>query len=55
MNPISKPAPFPATEPENTASSSEQTGLIPVLPEDEEETEAYEELYPFHLPRKIRH
>ena len=31
-------------------SSMECTGLIPALPEDESQLEAYEELYPF-LPK----
>ena len=40
----------PIDEPESVASATEQTGLIPALPEDEEESAAYEALYP--IPRQ---
>ena len=42
----------PDDEPEFIASATEQTGLIPSLPEDEEESESYEELYPIHRQRE---
>lgn len=32
------------------ASSTECTGLIPALPESEDELEAYEDMYPFITP-----
>lgn len=35
-------------------SSMECTGLIPALPENEEELEHYEELYPFLTPAKTK-
>ena len=41
----------PAVEPETVASATEQTGLIPALPEDGDEA-AYEALYPIHRPKK---
>ena len=31
----------------SAGSASDMTGLIPALPEDEEELEAYQELYPY--------
>ena len=40
----------PAAEPEAVASATEQTGLIPALPEDETESAAYEALY--SIPRQ---
>jgi|GEM_PF-6265729 len=40
----------PPVEPETVASAMEQTGLIPSLPEDEDESAAYEALYP--IPRQ---
>ena len=42
----------PDDEPEFIVSNTEQTGLIPALPEDEDESEAYEELYPIHRQRE---
>ena len=42
----------PAIEPETVASATEQTGLIPVLPEDEDEAITYEALYPVHRQKK---
>lgn len=33
-----------------TASATECTGLIPALPDSEEERKAYEELYPPNIP-----
>lgn len=33
-----------------TASATECTGLIPALPDSDEERKAYEELYPPNLP-----
>lgn len=33
-----------------TASATECTGLIPALPDSEEERKAYEELYPPNVP-----
>ena len=44
----------PVDEPETIASATEQTGLIPVLPEDEDEALSYEELYPIHRQRENR-
>ncbi len=40
----------PEEEAENAVSATEQTGLIPALPEDEEEEAAYRALYP--IPRQ---
>ena len=42
----------PDDEPETIASAREQTGLIPALPEDEDESIAYEELYPIHRQKE---
>ena len=42
----------PAVEPETVASATEQTGLIPALPEDGDEAIAYEALYPIPRPKK---
>ena len=44
----------PADEPETVASATEQTGLIPALPEDEDESAAYEALYPIPRQRENR-
>ena len=38
--------PFP--EEQDVASASEATGLIPAMPEDDEQAESYESLYPIH-------
>lgn len=38
--------PIPLTP--EVISGSEQTGLIPALPDDEAEEDSYEELYPIH-------
>ena len=40
----------PINEPESVASATEQTGLMPALPEDETESAAYEALCP--IPRQ---
>ena len=40
----------PDSAPESVASATEQTGLIPALPEDEAQSAAYEALYP--IPRQ---
>ena len=40
----------PEDEAENAVSATEQTGLIPALPEDDEEEAAYKALYP--IPRQ---
>ena len=41
---------LPVSEPETVASATEQTGLMPALPEDEAEAAAYQALYP--VPRQ---
>ena len=37
---------------QDVISGSEQTGLIPALPADDEAQESYEEIYPIHEPRE---
>ena len=41
---------LPVSEPKTVASATEQTGLMPALPEDEAEAAAYQALYP--VPRE---
>lgn len=38
---------------EKAVSGTDQTGLIPVVPEDEDEAEAYEALYPIHRQKPL--
>lgn len=40
----------PALPAESTVSGTDQTGLMPALPETDAEEEAYEELYPVEKP-----
>lgn len=39
----------------HSCAQTDCTGLIPALPQNEEEIEAYEELYPFLSPEIIPH
>ncbi|MBQ2957838.1 MAG: hypothetical protein IJE08_15435 [Clostridia bacterium] len=39
---------------ERPVSNTDMTGLIPAAVEDEEEADAYEELYPVHRQKPIR-
>ena len=48
MNDLKRP--LPVDESEETASASEMTGLIPALPENADEADAYRALYP--MPRQ---
>lgn len=43
----------PTWETQDVASAGEQTGLIPALPEDDEQAESYESLYPIHEQRDV--
>lgn len=38
--------------PNTTSSATDCTGLTPVLPEDAQQEDAYEALYPTHRPRR---
>lgn len=38
--------------PNTTSSATDCTGLIPALPEDDPQEDAYEALYPTHRPRR---
>lgn len=40
--------PIRALNPDNTVSSTDMTGLIPFLPETEDEETAYRQMYPAH-------
>ena len=44
-----KPNPIP--DGQDVASASELTGLIPAMPEDDDQAESYESLYPIHEQR----
>lgn len=43
---LSETSPFP--DGQDVASASEATGLIPAMPEDDEQAQSYESLYPIH-------
>lgn len=47
---MKKRSPSPKTVSESTVSGTDQTGLMPALPETDSEKEAYEALYPFEEP-----
>ena len=41
-----------ALKPDFTVSSTEMTGLIPFLPETEDEETAFRQMYPAHKPNR---
>ena len=49
------PIPFyDAYDIEKAVSTTDQTGLIPAALEDEDQADAYEELYPIHRQKPVR-